>query len=85
MTHTGDKIVGIDFDLASEGCRRLVRDHGLRRARQPESRGRLAAKFALVEGLSLDAASVDLLERSKAAGLKGDALRAAIVGSFRKK
>ena len=43
-----------------------------------------AAKFALVEGLSLDSSSLDLLQRSKAAGLKGDALRAAIAGSFLK-
>ncbi|WP_343080221.1 hypothetical protein [Ostreiculturibacter nitratireducens] len=44
-----------------------------------------AAKFAQVEGITLTAKSKKTLVRLEASGLKGDALRAAITGTFEKK
>jgi hypothetical protein len=44
-----------------------------------------AAKFAQVEGMSLSQTSVTAIHRFEARGLKGDALRSAIAGSFQKK
>lgn len=44
-----------------------------------------AAKFAQVEGMSLTDKSEKTLAQLKARGLKGDALRAAIAGTFQNK
>lgn len=44
-----------------------------------------AAKFAQVEGMALTEKSKQTLVRLEASGLKGDALRAAITGTFQKK
>lgn len=41
-----------------------------------------ASKFALVEGLSLNQRSATFAARMERRGLKGDALRAAIVSEF---
>ncbi|CUH52695.1 hypothetical protein SAMN04488037_11927 [Shimia marina] len=41
-----------------------------------------AAKFALVEGMSLNERSATLMARMERRGLKGDAMRSAIAGSF---
>jgi hypothetical protein len=41
-----------------------------------------ATKFALVEGISLSQRSATLISRMEQRGLKGDALRSAIAGSF---
>lgn len=41
-----------------------------------------AAKFARVEGMSLNARSAGTIERLENRGLKGDALRSAITGTF---
>ncbi len=42
-----------------------------------------AAKFLAVEGMTLSPKSSQTLKDYKSAGLKGDALRAAIVGHFK--
>ncbi len=42
-----------------------------------------AAKFSKVEGLVLKRKSVKTLKQHKSSGLKGDALRSAITGSFK--
>ena len=41
-----------------------------------------AEKFALIEGMSLNEQSATLLARMEQRGLKGDAMRSAIVRSF---
>lgn len=41
-----------------------------------------ATKFARVEGMSLNARSAGTIERLEKRGLKGDALRSAITGTF---
>jgi hypothetical protein len=41
-----------------------------------------ASKFALVEGMSLNSDSRDLISRLERRGLKGDALRKEIISSF---
>ena len=41
-----------------------------------------AKKFALVEGMSLNQRSAGTISRLEQRGLKGDALRSAITGSF---
>ncbi|KAA6490830.1 hypothetical protein DXT98_01330 [Agrobacterium sp. ICMP 7243] len=46
--------------------------------------GRKAAKFAQVEGLSMNAASKVLSQKLTASGLKGDAYRSEIIKAFKK-
>ncbi len=41
-----------------------------------------ATKFALVEGMALSQRSITLITHMEQRGLKGDALRSAIAGSF---
>ena len=51
---------------------------------KPLGRGK-AEKFSQVEGMVLSRESAEMLSRLKGRGLKGDALRSAICGSFEKK
>jgi hypothetical protein len=44
-----------------------------------------ASKFALVEGMTLSKKNLKAFAECEAIGLKGDALRSAISGSFQKK
>ncbi len=44
-----------------------------------------AAKFSKVEGMVLTEKSAETLAQHKSSGLKGDALRSAITGSFKSK
>ncbi|SDK33834.1 hypothetical protein SAMN05428983_4643 [Agrobacterium fabrum] len=46
--------------------------------------GRKAAKFALVEGLTMNADSKALARKLAASGLKGDAYRSEIIKAFKK-
>jgi len=46
--------------------------------------GKKAAKFAQVEGLTMNAASKALSKKLSASGLKGDAYRSEIVKAFKK-
>ncbi|WP_047454178.1 hypothetical protein [Rhizobium rhizogenes] len=46
--------------------------------------GRKAAKFALVEGLTMNADSKSLARKLTASGLKGDAYRSEIIKAFKK-
>ncbi|WP_075996617.1 hypothetical protein [Salaquimonas pukyongi] len=44
-----------------------------------------AAKFTAVEGMSLSKRSSDIMTNLEKSGLKGEALRGAITGKFKKK
>lgn len=44
-----------------------------------------ASKFAQIEGMTLTRRSAKMISRLEGTGLKGDALRTAITGSFGKK
>jgi hypothetical protein len=46
--------------------------------------GRKAAKFALVEGLTMNADSKALARKLAASGLKGEAYRSEIIKAFKK-
>jgi hypothetical protein len=46
--------------------------------------GRKAAKFALVEGLTMNAESKELARKLSANGLKGDTYRSEIIKAFKK-
>lgn len=51
---------------------------------KPLGKGK-ATKFSMVEGMSLTGKSARTISRFEGNGLKGDALRSAITGSFAKK
>lgn len=53
-------------------------------ASKPLGKGK-ATKFAKVEGMVLSSRSTKTISRLEGSGLKGDALRSAIIGSFAKK
>lgn len=53
-------------------------------ATKPLGKGK-ATKFSKVEGMSLSGKSAKTISRFEGRGLKGDALRSAITGSFLKK